>query len=140
MERFVIIVKGFYNEGKSVAAERFIWTSKNKIFKHMTAISKNVYFDVSDDIVNKHKNTFHRTKKVKYLMLHLILMLNTVKNQTKKILNLKLVIVSEYQNIKTFLLKNTLRNWSENIFVVSKIKDTVPPTYVISDLNGEPIA
>ena len=73
-------------------------------------------------------------------MLHLILMLNTVKNQTKKILNLKLVIVSEYQNIKTFLLKNTLRNWSENIFVVSKIKDTVPPTYVISDLNGEPIA
>ena len=73
-------------------------------------------------------------------MLHLILMLNTVKNQTKKILNLKLVIVSEYQNIKTFLLKNTPRNWSENIFVVSKIKDTVPPTYVISDLNGEPIA
>ena len=42
-----------YNEGKSVAAERFIRTLKNKIFKHMTAISKNVYFDVLDDIVNK---------------------------------------------------------------------------------------
>ena len=65
MERFVIIVKDFYNEGKSVAAERFIWTSKNNIFKHMTAISKNDYFDVLDDIVNKYKNTFHRTKKVK---------------------------------------------------------------------------
>ena len=61
----MIIVKGFYNEEKSVAAERFIWTSKNKIFKHMTAISKNDYFDVLDDIVNKYKNTFHRTKKVK---------------------------------------------------------------------------
>ena len=40
-----------YNEGKSVAAERFIRTSKNKTFKHMTGISKNVYFDVLDDIV-----------------------------------------------------------------------------------------
>ena len=42
-----------YNEGKSVVAERFIRTLKNKVFKHMAAISKNVYFDVLDDIVNK---------------------------------------------------------------------------------------
>ena len=40
------------NEGKSVVAKRFIRTLKNKIFKHMTATSKNVYFDVLDDIVN----------------------------------------------------------------------------------------
>ena len=49
-----------YNEGKSVVAERFIRTLKNKIFKHMTAISKNVYFDVLDDIVNKYYSTVHR--------------------------------------------------------------------------------
>ena len=54
-----------YNEGKSVVAERFIRTLKNKIFKHMTAISKNVYFDVLDDIVNKCSNTTRRTIKVK---------------------------------------------------------------------------
>ena len=54
-----------YNEGKSVIAERFIRTLKNKIFKHMTAISKNVYFDVLDDIVNKYNNTVHRTIKMK---------------------------------------------------------------------------
>ena len=54
-----------FNEGKSVAAERFIRTLKNKIFKHMTAISKNVYFDVLDDIVNKYNNTIHRTIKMK---------------------------------------------------------------------------
>ena len=42
-----------YNEGKSVIAERFIRTLKNKIFKHLTAISKNVYFDVLNDKVNK---------------------------------------------------------------------------------------
>ena len=54
-----------YNEGKSVVAERFIRTLKNKIFKHMTAISKNVYFDVLDDIVNKYNNTVHKTIKMK---------------------------------------------------------------------------
>ena len=42
-----------YNEGKSVVAERFIRTLKNKIFKHMTVISKNIYLDALEDIVNK---------------------------------------------------------------------------------------
>ena len=54
-----------YNEGKSVVAERFIRKLKNKFFKHMTAISKNVYFDVLDDIVNKYNNTVHRAIKMK---------------------------------------------------------------------------
>ena len=45
------------NEGKSVVAEIFIKTLKNKIFKHMTAVSKIVYFDVVDDIVNKYSNS-----------------------------------------------------------------------------------
>ena len=53
-----------FNEGKSVVAERFIKTLKNKIFKPMTATSKNVYFDVLDDIVNKFNNTVHRTIKM----------------------------------------------------------------------------
>ena len=51
-----------YNEGKSVVAERFIRTLKSKIFKHITAVSKNVCFD---DIVNKYNNTVHRTFKMK---------------------------------------------------------------------------
>ena len=54
-----------YNEGKSVVAERFIRTLKNKIFKQMIAISKNVYFDVSDDIIHIYNNTVHRTIKMK---------------------------------------------------------------------------
>ena len=54
-----------YNKGKSVVAERFIRTLESKIFKHMTAVSKNVYFDVLDDIVSKYNNTVHRTKKMK---------------------------------------------------------------------------
>ena len=54
-----------YNEGKSVVAERFIRPLKNRIFKHKKAVSKNVYFDVLDDVVNKYNNTVHRTIKVK---------------------------------------------------------------------------
>ena len=50
-----------YNEGKSVVAERLIRTLKNKIFKHITAVSKKVYFDVLNDIVDKYNNTFHKT-------------------------------------------------------------------------------
>ena len=54
-----------YNEGKSVLAERFIRTLKNKIFKHMAAVSENVYFHVLDDIVNKYNSTAQKTIKMK---------------------------------------------------------------------------
>ena len=50
-----------HNKGKPVVAERFIRTLKNKIYKHMTAVSKNVYFDVLDDIVDKYNDTYQRT-------------------------------------------------------------------------------
>ena len=50
-----------YKEGKSVAAEGFIRTLKNKTFKGMKAVWKNIYFDALDNIVNKYNNTVHRT-------------------------------------------------------------------------------
>ena len=53
------------NEGKSFVAERFVRTLKNKVYKHMTAISKNVYVDVLSDIVDKYNNTYHKTIKMK---------------------------------------------------------------------------
>ena len=73
-----------HNEGKSVVAERFIRTLKNKIFKHMTAISKNVYFDVLDNIVNKYSKTVQRTIKTKPLILRTIILLNTMSILVKK--------------------------------------------------------
>ena len=54
-----------HNERKSVFIERFIRSLKNKIYEYMTAISKNVYIDKIDDIVNKYNNTYHRTTKMK---------------------------------------------------------------------------
>ena len=111
-----------YNEGKSVAAERFIRTLKNKIFKHMTAISKNVYFDVLDGIVNKYNNTVHRTIKMKPIDVTDILMLNTMEILIKKILNLKLITMLELQNTKTFLLKDTLQISRKKFLLLVKLK------------------
>ena len=53
------------NKGKSVIAERFIRTLKNKIYKYITSISKNVYIDKLDDIVKKYNNTYHTSIKIK---------------------------------------------------------------------------
>ena len=82
-----------YNEGKSVVAERFIRTLKNKIYKHMTAISKNVYYDALDDIVNKYNNTVHKTTKMKPIDVTDDSFAEYNENQIKKILNLRLVIM-----------------------------------------------
>ena len=54
-----------YNEGKSVVAERFIRTLKNKLYKHMTATGKNVCYNVLDDVVFEYNNTKHSTIKMK---------------------------------------------------------------------------
>ena len=79
-----------HNEGNlSVVAERFIRTLKNKIYKHMTAISKNVYLDVLNDIVDKYNNAYHRTIKMKPIDVKNDFLLNIMKNLMKKILNLK---------------------------------------------------
>ena len=128
-----------YNERKSVVAERFIRTLKNKIFKHMKAISKNVYFDVLDDIVNKYKNTVHRTIKMKSIVVTGDSYAECGEGFNKKDRKFKVgdhVRISKYKNI---FAKGYAPNWSEEVFVVSKIKNTIPWTYVISDLNGEEI-
>ena len=65
LEKNDIEMYSTHNEGKSVVAERFIGTINNKVYKHMTSISKNVYIDKLDDIVNEYNNTKHRTAKMK---------------------------------------------------------------------------
>ena len=78
-----------YNEGKCVVAETFIKTLKNQIFKHMTAISKNIYFDALDDIVNKYNNTVHRTIKMKLIDVTSDSFAEYNEGPNKRILNLK---------------------------------------------------
>ena len=54
-----------HNEGKSLVAERFIRTLKNKLCKYMTSVSKNLYIYNLDDIVNKYNNSYHSAIKMK---------------------------------------------------------------------------
>ena len=128
-----------FNEGKSVVAERFIRTLKNKIFKRMTAISKNIYFDVLDDIVNKYNNTVHRTIKMKPIEVTDNSFAEYNREFNKKGPKFKVgdhVRISKYKNVFAI---GYVRNWSEEVLIVNKIKNTVPWTYAISDLNGEQI-
>ena len=116
------------NEGRSAVAERFIRTLKSKIFKHMTAVSKNVYFDVLDDIVNKHNNTVHRTIKMKPIDFPSNSYAEYNKASNKKYPKFKVgdhVRISKYKNI---IDKGYTPNWSEEDFLVNKIKNTVPQT------------
>ena len=128
-----------YNEGKSVVAERFIRTLKNKIFKHMTAVSKNVYFDVLDDIVNKYNNTVHRIIKMKPIEVTSDSYAEYHEDSNEKDPKFKVGNCGRISEYKNSFAKVYTQNWSEEVFPVSKIKNTVPWTYVSSDLNGEPI-
>ena len=65
MQNNNIEIYATHNDKKSAVAERLIRTLKNKIYKYMTLISKNVFIDKLDDIVNKYNNTYHRTIKMK---------------------------------------------------------------------------
>ena len=127
------------NEGKSVVAERFIRTLKNKIYNHMTSISKNVYIDKLDDKVNKYNNTYHTTIKMKPIDVKDNTYINTEKEINNKDPKFKVgdcVRISKYKHI---FAKGYTSNWSEEVFVIKKVKNTVPWTYVINDLNGEEI-
>ena len=133
-----IIMHSTFNEGKSVVAERFIRTLKNKLYKHMTATGKNVYYDVLDDIVNEYNNTKHNTIKMKPIDVgdnkRVYIDEHSEKDSRFKVGDR--VRISKFKNI---FAKGYTPNWSKEIFIVDKINDTVPYTYNIKDLNGEEI-
>ena len=121
-----------YDEGKSVVAERFIRTLKNKIYKYMTSISKNVYIDKLDEIVSKFNNTYHRTIKMKLVDVKRSIYIDFDKENNKEGPKFK---VGDHVRIS----KGYLHNWSEEVFVIKKVKNTVPWICVISDFNSEEI-
>ena len=135
-----IIMYSTYNEGKSVVAERLIRTLKNKLYKHMTATGKKVYYDVLDDVVNKYNNTKHSTIKMKPI--------DVRDNNNKRVYidehiqkgrRFKVgdrVRISKFNNI---FAEGYAPNWSSEIFIVDKVNDTVPHTYNLKDLNDEEI-
>ena len=109
-----------HNEGKSIIAERFIRTVKNKIYQYMTSVSKDFYIDKLDDIVNKCNNTYQNRIKMKPGDLKLSTYIDFSKEINEKDVKFEVgdtLKISKYKNI---FAKGYVRNWSEEVFVIKK--------------------
>ena len=128
-----------HNEAKSVVAQRFVKTLKTKIYKYMASISRIVYIDKLDDIVSEYNNRYHRTIKMKPVDVKDNTYIDFKKEVNDKDPTFRVcdhVGVSKY---KIFFAKGYTPNWSEEVFVIKKVKNTVPWIYIINNLNGEEI-
>ena len=122
LEKNNIEMYSAHNKGKSVVAERFIRTIKNKIYKHMTSISKNVYIDKLDKIVNEYNNAKHRPTIMKPIDVKDNTYIDSGKEVNDNDPKFKVgdyVRISKYKDIFS---KGYTLNWSEEVFVIKKLK------------------
>ena len=139
LEKNAIEIYSTHNEGRSVVAERLIRTLENKTYKYMTSVSRNVYFDKVDDIVNKYSSTYHNTIKMKIVAVKSNTSIDSNKEVNNKDPKFKIDDIVSISQFKNIFAKGYTLNWSEEVFVIKKVKNTVLWTYVIRDLNGEEI-
>ena len=126
-----------HNERKSVVAERFIRTLRTKLYKYMTSLSKSIYIHKLDDIVGEYNNAYYKTIKIKPADVKDNTYIDFKKEVNDKDPKFKFgghVRISKYKDI---FAKIYTPNWSEEVFVISKIKNTVPWTFIINELNGK---
>ena len=105
----------------------------------MSSISKNVYINKLDDIVNEYNNTYHRTINIKYVDVKdntYIYFKKEVNDKNPKFKVGDHVRILKYKN---FFAKGYTPNWSAEVFVIKKVENTIPWTYVINDINGKEI-
>ena len=129
-----------HNEGESVIAERFIRILKIKIYKYMTTISKNVYIDKLDDIVNKRNNKYHAAIKMKPVDIKSSTYINSRKEINDEYLKFKIDDIDRILKYKNISAKGYVPSQSEEVIFIKNVRTTVPQTYVISDFKGEEIA
>ena len=103
----------------------------------MTLISKNVYIDKLEDKVNKYINTYHRTIKMKPVDVKSNTYINSSKEVNNKDPKSKIVDIVRISKYKNIFAKVYVPNWLEEVFVIKKVKNTVPWTYLISDLKAK---
>ena len=105
----------------------------------MTSVSKNVYINKLSDIVNEYNNIYHRIIKMKPVDVKDNKYIEFLKEGYEKDRKFKVgdhVKISKYKNI---FAKGYTPNLSEEVFLIKEVKNTVPWTYNISDLNGEKV-
>ena len=105
----------------------------------MTSVSKSVYIDKLDDIEDKYNNTYHRTINIKPAHVKDNTYIDFEKQVNDKDFKFKVGDHVRISKCKNTFAKGYTQNWYEEVFVVSKIKNTVPWTYIINDLNGKEI-
>ena len=110
-----------HSEGKPVVAERFIKTLKNKIYKHMTAVSINVYFNVLDDVVDEYSDTYQQTIKMKLIDVKSDSFAEFSVDSNEKDPKFKTGAHVRILNYKNIFAKEYTPNWSEKVFAISKI-------------------
>ena len=128
-----------HNEGKPAVPETFIRTLQNRIYKYITSISKNVYTDKLDDVVNKYNNTYNSAIKVKPVYVKSKKYINSSKESNDEDPKFKIGDIDRISKLKNVFAKDCVPNWSEKAFVTKKVKNTTPWKYVIRDLNREEI-
>ena len=107
------------------------------MYKYMTSVSKNVYIDKLDDIVNKYNDIYHRIIKMKPVHVKPSMYIDFNKEKNKEGSTFKVgdhVRISKYKNI---FAKGYVPNWSEEVFLIPNVRNSIPWTYVISNLKGE---
>ena len=110
-----------HNDGKSVVAKRFIETLKNKIYKYMNLISKNVYIDKLD-VVNKYNNTYHRTIKMEPIDVNLNICIDFNKENNNKGPKYKIGYHERTSKYKKIFANGYAPNCSEEVFVIKMLK------------------
>ena len=103
----------------------------------MISISKIVYIDKLEDIVNKYSNTYHSTIKVKPVDVKLNTYINSSREINDEDPSFKIGDIVRILKYKNIFEKFCVPNWSEEVFMIKKVKNTLPWTYVISDTKGE---
>ena len=128
-----------HNQGKSVVSERFLRALKNKIYKYMTSVSKNVYIDKLEEMVNKYNNTYHSIMTMKTFDVRSSTYSNSSKDINEKDPKFKFADIVRLSKYKNIFVKGYTLNWLEEVILIKDVKNTVPWAYVINDLNGEEI-
>ena len=128
-----------YNKGNSVIAQKFIRILKNKIYKYMTPVSKNVSINKLDAIVNKYNNTYHSPSKLKPVGVKSNGYIDSSKKFNNKDPKFKIGDIVRLSKHKNIFAKGYTPNCSEEVFVVTEVKNTVLWTYVIDDFKEEEI-
>ena len=105
----------------------------------MTSIWKNVYTDKLDHIVNKYNNSYHRIIKMKLVAIKSTIYMDFNKENNKEDHKFKVGYNARISKYKNIFAKSYVLNWSKEVFVIKKVKNTVSWAYVIHSLNGEEI-